>query len=438
MALIDLFLAARVKRGQLTVHHADGKSRTFGAPDAEFRDVTIRFADKGAANFIVRQPALGAGEAYMNGRLSVDNDDIMGLVTLMTGNDLWEDGAAALSPKPARRAVAAVTHRLNRINMARQSKKNVAHHYDLSDRLYDLFLDADRQYSCAYFTDPANSLEQAQDDKKAHIAAKLALQPGMRVLDIGCGWGGLALYLHAKTGAEVLGVTLSEEQIKVAKRRAEEAGVADKVKFELIDYRHVTGSFDRIVSVGMFEHVGPAHYRTFFRQCRSLLNDDGVMLLHTIGRAGAPGVTDDWTAKYIFPGGYNPALSEIVRAQEGLRFFLTDVEVLRRHYGYTLEEWYARTVAARDQIVDLYDERFYRMWIFYLAGAACAFRFGGMVNYQLQYARNRNTLPITRDYMIEEERALRATQTSPVAGEEKAVATSVSRAAKSMSASDFR
>ena len=408
MALIDMFLAARVKRGRLTVYHPDGKTLSFGAPDPEFRDVTIRFTDAGAANFIVRNPGLGAGEAYMDGRMTVDDDDIAGLITLMTGNDLWEAGANALAPSWRRRAVAAVTHRLNRINMARRSKRNVAHHYDLSDRLYDLFLDVDRQYSCAYFTNPANDLEQAQDDKKAHIAAKLALAPGLRVLDIGCGWGGLALYLHAHTGVEVLGITLSEEQLKVARWRAEEAGVADKVKFELIDYRHVRGQFDRIVSVGMFEHVGPAHYRTFVRQCRDLLSEDGVMLLHTIGRAGAPGVTDDWTAKYIFPGGYNPALSEIVRASEGLRFFITDIEVLRLHYAYTLEAWYDRTEAARSTIIELYDERFFRMWKFYLAGAGASFRYGGMVNYQVQYARSRHTLPITRDYMMADERTLRA------------------------------
>jgi cyclopropane-fatty-acyl-phospholipid synthase len=407
MALIDLFLAARVKRGQLTVHHADGKSRTFGTADPAFPTVAIRFTDRGAASSILRDPGLGAGEAYMRGRLIVEQGDVRDLVNLLTANDPWEAGANALAAAPSRRAIQAVTHRLDRINMARRSKRNVAHHYDLSDRLYDLFLDSDRQYSCAYFTDPANSLEQAQDDKKAHIAAKLALAPGMKVLDIGCGWGGMALYLHRKTGAEVLGVTLSEEQLKVAQRRAEEAGVADKVRFELIDYRHVTGQFDRIVSVGMFEHVGPAHYTTFFRQCRDLLTPDGVMLLHTIGRAGGPGVTDKWTTKYIFPGGYNPALSEIVAANEGLRMILTDVEVLRLHYSYTLDHWYDRTVAARDAIVALYDEDFYRMWQFYLAGAAAAFRFGGMVNYQLQFARNRHVLPITRDYMFEEERRLR-------------------------------
>ena len=407
MALIDLFLARRVKRGQLTVIHADGARVTHGAPDAAFADVTIRFTDKGAANYIVRNPALGAAEAFMDGRLVIEEGDIRDLVNLLTGNDPWEAGANALVPSAPLRAIQAVTHRLGRFNMARQSKKNVAHHYDLSDRLYDLFLDADRQYSCAYFTDPANSLEQAQADKKAHIAAKLALKPGMRVLDIGCGWGGMALYLHAKTGAEVLGVTLSEEQIKVARQRAEDAGVADKVRFELIDYRAVTGQFDRIVSVGMFEHVGPPQYKTFFAKCRDLLTDDGVMLMHTIGRMGGPGITDDFTLKYIFPGGYNPSLSEIVRGYEGLRMFPTDVEVLRVHYALTLDHWYDRTVAARDAIVDLYDERFYRMWVFYLAGASAAFRHGGLCNYQVQLSRSRFELPLTRDYIAEGEQALR-------------------------------
>ncbi|CAN5286334.1 cyclopropane-fatty-acyl-phospholipid synthase family protein [soil metagenome] len=407
MALIDMFLAARVRRGQLTVHHADGKTKVFGTPAAGFPEVTIRFTDKSATSAILRDPALGAGEAYMHGRLVIERGDVRDLVNLLTANDPWEAGANGLAASPSRRAIEAVTHRIGRINMAKRSKRNVAHHYDLSDRLYDLFLDIDRQSSCASYTDPANGLEQAQADKRAHIAAKLALEPGMTVLDIGCGWGGMALYIHARTGAEVLGVTLSEEQLKVARRRAEDLGVADKVRFELIDYRHITGRFDRIVSVGMFEHVGPAHYGTFFRQCRDLLTEDGVMLLHTIGRAGKPGVTDKWTTKYIFPGGYNPALSEIVAANEGLRMMLTDVEVLRLHYAYTLDAWYDRTVAARDAIVALYDEPFYRMWQFYLAGASAAFRYGGLVNYQLQFARNRHTLPITRDYMIEGERALR-------------------------------
>ena len=412
MALIDHFLARAVKRGTLTVIHPDGKRRTFGAPDPALPDVTIRFTDKGAERAILRDPGLGAGEMFMAGRLVIDAGDVLDLATLLTGNDRWETAQNNLEPSPLSRAFGAGKVRFNRLNMERRSKRNVAHHYDLSARLYDLFLDGDKQYSCAYFATPDATLEQAQEDKLAHIAAKLAIRPGMRVLDIGCGWGGLGLYLHRKLGAEVLGVTLSEEQLSIARRRAADAGVADKVRFELIDYRRVTGSFDRIVSVGMFEHVGPAHYRTFFRKCRELLADDGVMLLHSIGRMGAPGVTDAWTAKYIFPGGYNPALSEIARAYEGLRLFPTDIEVLRLHYAKTLKHWYARTVAARAEIEALYDARFYRMWTFYLAGAAMAFEHGGLVNYQLQLAKSRTALPITRDYMGEAERALHEGRTT--------------------------
>ncbi len=407
MALIDHFFARAIKRGEFTVIHADGTARSFGAPDAEIAPITIRFTNPSVARRILTDPSLGAAEAFIDGSLVIEQGDILGLLNLFTANNKWEDATGNLNAGLLRRGFDNVRFRLDRINMARRSKRNVAHHYDLSATLYDLFLDADRQYSMAYFTDPANSLEQAQRDKKAHIAAKLAIRPGMKVLDIGCGWGGMALYLHEKTGAEVLGVTLSEEQLKIARERAEKAGVADKVKFELIDYRHVTGQFDRIVSVGMFEHVGTAHYRTFFRKCRELLNEEGVMLLHTIGRAGGPGVTDAFTAKYIFPGGYIPALSEIVRGHEGLRLFLTDVEVLRLHYAYTLQQWYDRATAAKTEIVALYDENFFRMWTFYLAGSLVAFRNGGLVNYQLQYSRSRTALPITRDYMAEAEAKLR-------------------------------
>ena len=409
MALIDHFLRRAIKQGSLTLVHPDGTSARFGDGTGPLAPVTIRFADTAAERRILIDPALGAGEMYMDGRLQIDDDDVLGLVELLKFNNRWETGKSVLKPTGTRRAFDAVRFRIDRVNAERRARRNVAHHYDLSGRLYDLFLDRDRQYSCAYFTDPANSLEQAQSDKLAHIAAKLAIQPGMRVLDIGCGWGGMALYLHRKLGAEVLGVTLSEEQLGVARQRAADAGVADKVRFELIDYRQVTGQFDRIVSVGMFEHVGPRDYRTFLRQCRELLTPDGVMLLHTIGRMGKPGVTDAWTAKYIFPGGYNPALSEIVRANEGQKLFITDIEVLRLHYAHTLHAWYDRAVASRDAIVALYDERFYRMWTFYLAGALVAFRWGGLVNYQLQFSRSRDALPITRDYMGEAERALRET-----------------------------
>lgn len=407
MFLLDPLLKRAVKSGELIVTEANGRKHVYGRPDPSRKSVAIRFVDNGAPGYIARNPRIGAGEAYMDGRLIVEDGDILDLVRLIRGGLPFERGGRLQPPNPMRRFVKTVAGRVDRLNWSRRSKRNVAHHYDLSDRLYDLFLDADRQYSCAYFTDPANGLEQAQADKKAHIAAKLALRPGLKVLDIGCGWGGMALYLNRVAQVDVLGITLSEEQLKVARHRAEKAGVADRVRFELIDYRHVTGSFDRIVSVGMFEHVGPPHYRTFFRQCRNLLAEDGVMLLHTIGRMGGPGTTDAWTSKYIFPGGYIPALSEIVSASETARLIASDVETLRLHYAHTLQHWYDRTVARRADIEAIYDARFYRMWQFYLAGALTSFESGGMCNYQLQYIRDRRALPITRDYMIEEEARLR-------------------------------
>ncbi|MBK5264999.1 MAG: class I SAM-dependent methyltransferase [Alphaproteobacteria bacterium] len=408
MSLFDIFLRRVILNGTLTVVDYKGKSQSFGTPAPDHPDVTIRMNDSGAAGAIVRNPALGAGEGYVNGRFSVDGDDIMGLVELVQANTRWESGRPMERPNIVKESARALIGKLDRINQRARSKANVAHHYDLSGRLYELFLDMDRQYSCAYFTDPANSLDQAQEEKKAHIAAKLALKPGQQVLDIGCGWGGMALYLHEKCGVDVLGITLSEEQLKVAQQRAEAAGVADHVKFELIDYRDVAGRFDRIVSVGMFEHVGTSHYNEFFRHCHNLLTNDGVMLLHTIGRLDEPGVTDAWTRKYIFPGGYCPSLSEIAAASEPNKLMVSDVEVLRLHYAMTIHQWYARVEANRYEIVKLYDERFYRMWKFYLAGAATAFEHGNMVVYQIQYLRDRRALPITRDYMASSESRLRA------------------------------
>ncbi len=408
MALIDRFLSRVVRRGELTLTTANGRRRTFGVPDPVLAPVAIRFTDDKVIRDILRDASLGVGESFMDGRLVIERGDIFQLIELAQANARFEDGRpSATAPGLRSRLAGTLRHQFFTRNAARRAKRNVARHYDLSDRLYDLFLDADRQYSCAYYFDPANTLEQAQLDKKAHIAAKLALEPGMRVLDIGCGWGGLALYLHEKTGAEVLGVTLSEEQLRVARARAEAAGVADKVRFELIDYRAVTGAFDRVVSVGMFEHVGPKNYRAFLTTCRGLLTTRGVALLHTIGRADEPGFTDAFTDQYIFPGGYIPALSEIVRANDGLHWYISDVEVLRLHYAYTIKAWYERTVAAREQIVALYDERFYRMWCYYLAGAHAAFAWGQLVNYQIQFTRDRYALPITRDYMVEAERRLK-------------------------------
>ena len=405
MYLLDKMLSRIVRDGELVLTDPAGRERRYGAPAAGRTPVRIRVADSATAYAIGRAPALGAGEAWMDGRLTLEgSDSILGLLDLIAFNLRWDFDNKSRVALWAGQAIGAW---VDQRNYSRRAKRNVAHHYDLSDALYDLFLDADRQYSCAYFTDPAHSLDQAQADKKAHIAAKLAIAPGMRVLDIGCGWGGLALYLHNRTGADVTGITLSEHQLRIARERAAAAGVSQHVRFELVDYRAVEGRFDRIVSVGMFEHVGRPHYRTFFERVRDLLAPDGVALLHTIGRADGPGATDPWTAKYIFPGGYSPALSEIVPAIERSYLWITDIEVLRLHYMHTLEHWYARVLEQRAAIEALYDARFWRMWTFYLAGAITAFRHDGHVNFQIQLTRRRDALPITRDYMAAAESLLR-------------------------------
>jgi cyclopropane-fatty-acyl-phospholipid synthase len=301
-------------------------------------------------------------------------------------------------------------------NHSSRARRNVAHHYDLSAQLYDVFLDRDRQYSCAYFSAPSETLDEAQIGKKRHIAAKLFLdRPDLGVLDIGSGWGGLALDLARDCGAKVLGVTLSEEQIALARSRAQKAGLAERCRFELVDYRRLNGTFDRIVSVGMFEHVGVPYYPAFFDKLRALLKDDGVALLHTIGRSDGPGVTNSWIAKYIFPGGYTPSLSEVLPVIERSGLIVTDVEVLRLHYAETLKEWRRRFKAQWNAVAELYDERFCRMWDFYLASSEMAFRRDGLVVYQIQMAKQIDTLPMTRDYMFEAERTMRfaGTQTMP-------------------------
>ena len=407
MLLFDRAFKKLIKQGELIVTDFRGKLYRYGRPYPGRDPVHVRFTDRSTPRKIVIAPSMGAGEAYMDGRLVMERGDILNLLDLVTWNNRYEGRSDRKNLEAKTRFFGDLFGWLRTYNQERRSKRNVAHHYDLSARLYDLFLDADRQYSCAYFTDRDNSLEEAQLDKKAHIAAKLYLKPGLKVLDIGCGWGGMALYLHEKFGVEVLGITLSEEQLKLARERAEKAGVSDKVKFELIDYRKVTGKFDRIVSVGMYEHVGPAHFRTYIAKCRSLLAEDGVMLLHTIGRLGTPRPTDTWTTKYIFPGGYIPSLSEIARASETARMITSDVETLRLHYAYTLEHWLRRTQAHEAEIVEMYDARFYRMWEFYLAGSLTGFTNSQMVNFQVQYVRDRYALPITRDYMSEAEAKLK-------------------------------
>jgi len=340
----------------------------------------------------------------MDGRLSMQKGDIADLIALGMINL-----RLSTPPLPVRlvRRWRKWLRAVMQWNRMPQARRNVAHHYDLDGRLYSLFLDADRQYSCAYFETPDQCLDDAQLAKKRHITAKLLVEPGHKVLDIGCGWGGLGLYLGAYAEAEVLGITLSQEQLGVANARAKERNLADKVQFRLQDYRAVEGRFDRIVSVGMFEHVGVPYYQTFFDTVARLLDDDGVMLLHSIGRMEEPGATNSWIAKYIFPGGYIPALSEVLPAIERAGLIVTDIEILRLHYAETLKAWRQRFHARREEAVALYDERFARMWDFYLAGSEMSFRHDGMMVFQIQLAKKVDTVPLTRNYIAEREAALR-------------------------------
>jgi cyclopropane-fatty-acyl-phospholipid synthase len=402
MSLIGRFIDQLLPVGSITVIEPNGRTGTYGPGGTHH--VTVRLHDRRVGLEIFRNPRLKFGELYMDGRVTIEDGTILDLLELIVGAKPWEQGKR----KALGKGKAKWFKRFFRRNNPSKSKRNVAHHYDIGNELYSLFLDKDLQYSCAYYTDPANSLEQAQEDKKAHIAAKLFLKPGQHVLDIGCGWGGMALYLNQVADVDVLGITLSEEQLKVARQRAEEAGVADRVKFELIDYRLLEGRFDRIVSVGMFEHVGARHYEEFYAKCRELLADDGVMLLHTIGKLGGAGQPDPFTDKWIFPGYHIPSVAQMCSASEKVKLIVGDLESLRLHYAYTLREWLKRFTAAHDEVVKLYDERFFRMWEFYLAGGIVMFESGAACNYQVQYIRERRALPITRDYMAEAEARYRA------------------------------
>ncbi|MCT2559078.1 cyclopropane-fatty-acyl-phospholipid synthase family protein [Tsuneonella sp. YG55] len=414
MWLLDTFLKRGIRDGRLVVTDHDGKVFEYGSGPGD--PIRIRLTDARAANHIARYPQLGAGEAFMRGWLVVeDPHDIRDLLLFVTANTK-SDGDAAIQARGAlRRTADKLLAMADSVNLRGKAARNAAHTYNLTRRLYELFLDEDRQYTMAYYRgDPeATSLEQAQLDKKAHLAAKLYLKPGMKVLDIGCGWGGFALYLHRHYGCEVLGVALAEDQIAFCRERAAAEGVADKVRFELMDYRDVTGEFDRISSVGLLEHVGTPHYPQFYEHTARLLKPDGVMLSHCCGRAGPPGRTDAFTRKYIFPGGYIPALSELVTQSEKAGWQVMDVEAMRFHYSHTLEEWYNRTVLHRDEIVALYDEQFYRMWLFYLAGAEQAFRNGSLVNWQLIYVKDRTAIPMTREFIELESARLRNAETAP-------------------------
>ena len=396
MLLMNL-LKRLIRRGRLTVIDATGKQHSFGLATSS-PAVTIRLHDRHLHHRLFLNPELNLGEAYMDGTLTIEQGSLYDLLDLCTANP------NALSHHPVQR----LRQRLDRIwksvqqyNPHNRSRANVAHHYDLSDSLYDMFLGADRQYSCAYFCSGTETLEEAQRRKQIHIGAKLLLRPGLRVLDVGSGWGGLGLFLAHTANVDVTGVTLSVEQLKVARERAATARLSTRVRFDLRDYRDVSGEFDRIVSVGMFEHVGATHYREFFGKIRELLRPDGVALLHSIGRMSGPSTTNAWLRKYIFPGAYCPALSEVLSAIEHAGLWVTDIEILRLHYADTLREWSRRFAANRDRVRILYDERFCRMWEFYLNMSEIAFRNLDQMVFQIQLARRKDAVPTTRNYIYD-------------------------------------
>jgi cyclopropane-fatty-acyl-phospholipid synthase len=399
--LLRLLLEQYIRRGSITFTTAAGSQFTCG--DGTGRTIGVRFLTASAERRLMWDPELALGELYMDGLMVVEHGDIADLLAILLAQPDMAPRWAKLQWWLRR-----LLRPIQQFNPRRRSRHNVAHHYDLDGRLYSLFLDADRQYSCAYFETPQATLDDAQLAKKRHLAAKLLIEPGQRLLDIGSGWGGLGLYLAEMTGADVTGVTLSTEQLQVANARAAEKNLARSAKFLLQDYRDIPGPFDRIVSVGMFEHVGVDHYDTFFSRCAELLDDNGVMLLHSIGRPEGPGITNPWITKYIFPGGYIPALSEVLPSIERAGLLVTDIEILRLHYAETLKAWRERFMARREEAVRLYDERFARMWEFYLASSEMSFRKQNVMNFQIQLTKRQDAVPVTRNYIGEEEQRLRA------------------------------
>lgn len=388
-----------VRVGTLKIIDAKGQVHVFaGEPGPQ---VTMRLSDPSLYHKLVFNPELHAGEAYMDGRMSFEDSSLRDFLTLFSLNRM------SLASYPLQKVLRSLSRKFKKRqqkNPVGKAQQNVAHHYDLGNDFYKLFLDEGMQYSCAYFTDENDTLEQAQRNKLRLIAAKLNLKPGLKILDIGCGWGDLALYLAELEQVEVLGVTLSKEQCKLATQRAQNAKLADRVKFELIDYRKVAGRFDRIVSVGMFEHVGVQHYGEFFGKINDLMVDDGLTLLHSIGHMSPPGTASPWLRKYIFPGAYSPALSEVFEVVEQNSLWVTDLEFLRVHYATTLAHWAQRFEANRAKIEAMYDARFARMWEFYLISAEMMFRTGSQLVFHMQLARQRDAAPITRDYITDRQR----------------------------------
>ena len=396
---LDRMLRSVLRVGTLHVVMPSGGSHKYGNQSGH--PITVRLHDTLTVRHLALNPEMALGEAYMNGSLTIDGDDLQGFLALIVRNVQNTSGKRVWWQRPLLKSRSAL-RRLAQNNIVERARGNVAHHYDLSGRLYDLFLDDDRQYSCGYFKDLTGSLDRAQEQKKEHIARKLLIEPGMRVLDIGCGWGGMALTLAKDYGARVVGITLSQEQHAYATRRVQREGLANRVDFQLCDYRHVNQSFDRIVSVGMFEHVGLRHFDEYFQTVRDRLSPDGIALIHTIGWAGPAEGTNPWIARYIFPGGYIPTVSETMSAVEKARLWATDIECWRLHYAYTLRHWYDRFRQNEDQVAAMYDDRFVRMWRFYLAACEQTFRNGPQAVFQFQLSRNIDAVPLTRDYLYDQ------------------------------------
>jgi cyclopropane-fatty-acyl-phospholipid synthase len=399
--LLHPLLSRLIRIGTLTVRYPDGQERRYGGGPGPSGGLTLKSWH--AARRLALNPGLAGGELYMDGTLEPLGCSLLAVIEVFAVN-LAEAGHHPVSDMLDR--LRRLRRWLDQYNPAGRSRRNVAHHYDLDARLFRHFLDADMQYSCAYFRTGAETLEAAQAAKQRHVASKLLLdRPGLEVLEIGCGWGGMALALARGWGARVIGLTLSTEQLAVARARAAAEGLADQVRFELMDYREWRRPVDRVLSVAMFEAVGVPHYRHFFDTLRGALKPEGVALVHSIGRAHGPEATNPWLAKYIFPGGYSPALSEVLPAVERSGLWATDIEILRLHYATTLRHWRHRFAASRDAIRTLYDERLCRMFEFYLAGCELAFRHAGHMVWQMQLAARVDTVPLTRDYMLAAERA---------------------------------
>lgn len=391
---LDKILSQVMVRDQLRVRFPDGQTRTYGPATGETASLEIK--TDAALRALCLNPSLGLGEGFMNGNVTFQMRGLEDtLVILLKNRD------AGQLPGWLRAAHMLRYHARNFIqrNNPMRSRQNVAHHYDISDDLYRLFLDQDMQYSCAYFTDPDMSLEAAQEAKKAHIGRKLRIEPGCHVLDIGCGWGGMALTLARDFDARVTGITLSENQLATARARAEEAGLSDRVTFQLQDYRHTGGKFDRIVSVGMLEHVGVPNYTTYFQRIHDLLTPDGIALIHTIARSAPPMPHDPWINKYIFPGGYVPSLSELAAPLEEANLWQSDIEVWRLHYARTLRHWRSRFETHRDRVLEMYDERFVRMFQYYFTVCIIAFEHQMQAVYHFQLAHDRKAVPLTRSYL---------------------------------------